>query len=210
MSDKLRIIVADDDPFTTSLVSDGLRAQGFSVATASTIEQAWTLVTEGDPHALVSDLNFGPGRSGADLLARVHEHAPWVGLVVLTSHQSPELAVHDSAQLPPSAVYLVKSQLREIGELADAVRNAIEGRSPKPEGSGTDTLSITAAQADVLRMLANGASTRAVAEMRGTTVRAAETMASRLYAALGISGDADSDPRVAATRLWQAGRVTVR
>lgn len=206
----LRVIVADDDPFTISLVADGLRLSGFEVSTATSVEEAWRLVRRSDPHALVSDLNFGPGHSGAALLGRVHREAPWVGLVVLTSHQSPELAVSDSAELPEGVVYLVKSQLREVNDLSAAVHRAIGGQIAEASGTADDTVSITSAQADVLRMLASGASTRAVAEQRGTTVRAAETMLARLYAALGIDDNADSNPRIAAVQLWQQGRVRVR
>jgi DNA-binding NarL/FixJ family response regulator len=208
----LRVAVADDDAFIVSLVADGLRAQGFEVATATTLNDAWRLVADGDPHALVSDLNFGGGESGAPLLRRVHEEFPWVGLVVLTSHQSPELAVDDAADLPQGIVYLVKSRLRAVEDLASAVTDAISqtrARDDRTAGDG-NTLLLTAAQADVLRMLASGASTRALAESRGTTIRAAETMLNRLYQALGLGPDDQVNPRVAAVHLWQQGRVSVR
>lgn len=208
----LRVVVADDDTFIVSLVADGLRGQGFDVTTASAISGAWELVSEGDPHALVSDLNFGGGESGAQLLRRVHEEFPWVGLVVLTSHQSPELAVDDAGELPPGIVYVVKSRLRAVEDLALAVTDAIaetDARDDRLGGSGS-TLVLTAAQADVLRMLASGASTRALAEARGTTIRAAETMLTRLYTALGLGPDDSVNPRVAAVHLWQQGRVSVR
>ena len=207
---RLRVIVADDDAFTRSLVADGLRSLGFEVSTAGTVADAWSLVLEVDPHALISDLNFGPGDSGASLLARVHEETPWVALVVLTSHQSPELAVPDAAAIPRDVVYLVKSQLREVGALGDAVHRAIGGEPVAQLRDPANALSLTSAQAEVLRLLASGASTRAVAEHRGTSVRAAETMLARLYSALGIDDDADSNPRVAAVQLWQQGRITVR
>jgi len=207
---RLRVIVADDDAFTRSLVADGLRSLGFEVSTAGTVADAWSLVLEVDPHALISDVNFGPGDSGASLLARVHEEAPWVALVVLTSHQSPELAVPDAAAIPRDVVYLVKSQLREVGALGDAVHRAIGGEPVAQLRDPANALSLTSAQAEVLRLLASGASTRAVAEHRGTSVRAAETMLARLYSALGIDDDADSNPRVAAVQLWQQGRITVR
>jgi len=208
----LRVIVADDEPFTASLVSGGLQAQGFTVFSASTIEEAWNLVESKDPHALVSDLNFGNGESGAVLLRRVHDEFPWVGLVVLTSHHSPQLAVEDPTEIPKTAVYLVKSGLQRVEDLAEAVHKAIGGqvqnlgRDEPVEGM----IRITAAQAEVLRMLANGASTRALAEHRGTTVRAAETMLGRLYTALGLGSDDLSNPRVAAVQLWQQGRIVVR
>lgn len=207
---RLRVIVADDDPFTTSLVADGLRSEGFEVFTAGTVDEAWRLVVTKEPHALVSDLNFGSGHTGAHLLARVHVEAPWVGLVVLTSHQSPELAVPNPTDIPTDVVYLVKSRLRAVGELASAVHDAIGGEAATTVVPDSDAIAITAAQAEVLRLLASGVSTRAVAEHRGTSVRAAETMLARLYAALGLDDDADSNPRVAAVQMWQQGRITVR
>ena len=207
----LRVVVADDDAFTISLVGDGLRAKGFDVSTATTASEAWKLVMANDPHCLVSDLNFGAGTSGATLLRRASSEHPWMGLVVLTSHLSPELAVEDSSSLPPNVVYLVKSQLKRIDDLADAVRRAISGRTDSdapviPVG----TFLITAAQAEVLRMLAAGASTKALAAHRGTTVRAAETMLSRLYAALELGTDPSANSSVSAVRLWQQGRIIVR
>jgi DNA-binding NarL/FixJ family response regulator len=208
----IRVVVAEDDSFTLSLVADGLRLQGFEVATALTVTAAWALVESSEPHALVSDLNFGAGESGASLLNRVASEYPWVGLVVLTSHLSPALAVDDAAELPPGAVYLVKSRLHEIRELADAVMTAISGQAA-PAGldePGSDTIVVTAGQAEVLRMLADGISTRALAAHRGTTVRAAETMLVRLYTSLGIQLDDASNARVTAVLLWQQGRITVR
>lgn len=206
----LRVIVADDDLFTVSLVGDGLRSQGFEVTVATTAEAAWTAVQETDPHAIVSDLNFGAGGSGARLLARITADFPWVGLVVLTSHRSPELAIDDAADLPESVVYLVKSQLQRVDDLAEAVHQAIAGQSRVQPQRVDGIIALTRSQADVLRMLAAGASTRAVAEHRGTTIRAAETMLVRLYSALGLDDDEQSNPRVSAVLMWEQGRVTLR
>lgn len=206
---KLKVVVADDDAFITSLVSDGLRAQGFAVATALTTAEAWELIEREEPHALVSDLNFGPGESAAELLNRVHDEFPWIGLVVLTAHQSPELAIDDADSLPPGIIYLVKTQLKHVEDLGDAVMRAISGAPVTAESAITGTFRLTAAQASVLRMLADGASTRSIAEHRGTSVRAAEAMLARLYAALDVEIDDLANQRVAAVRLWQQGRVTI-
>ena len=208
----MRVVVADDDPFTVSLVGGGLQAQGFTVHTAETIERAWELIVAEEPHALVSDLDFGGGASAVPLLARAAQEYPWMGVVVLTAHRSPELAVDSPGDIPASAVYLVKSTLRRVEDLGDAVRRSISGDPPASRGGedGQPVVSLTQAQAEVLRMLAAGASTRAVAEHRGTTVRAAETMLTRLYAALGLVVTEHSNPRVEAVRIWQQGRVAVR
>lgn len=214
-SRQLRVVIADDDAFTLSLVSGGLEAKGFAVTAATSVIQALEAVRAVDPHAVVSDLNFGTTETGSELLQRVAEEFPWIGLVVLTSHRSPELAVSNPEKLPASAVYLVKSQLGRIDDLADAVHRAIAGQTedddlPDDERADDGVPTVTAAQADVLRMLAEGASTRALAEARGTTVRAVETMLNRLFVALGLDTGENANPRVAAVTMWQRGGIRVR
>lgn len=211
----LRVVVADDDAFTISLVAGALESSGYKVTTATTVEGALTAVVHTDPHALVSDLNFGTSRTGADLLAKVAAEFPWIGLVVLTSHRSPELAVPNPQLIPESVVYLVKSRLSAIDELREAVAQAISG-APRERDADADAADdegvpvVTAAQADVLRMLAEGASTKALADHRGTSVRAVETMLHRLFDALGLDTSDAANPRVAAVRMWQRGEIRVR
>lgn len=212
---QLRVVIADDDAFTLSLVSGALEAKGFAVTSATSVSQALEAVRSVEPHAIVSDLNFGTVETGSELLQRVAEEFPWVGLVVLTSHRSPELAVAHPEQIPVNAVYLIKSQLGRIDDLANAVHRAISGQvdSQPPvwdETRDESVPTVTAAQADVLRMLAEGASTRALAQARGTTVRAVETMLNRLFVALGLDTSEKANPRVAAVTLWQRGGVRVR
>lgn len=214
-SRQLRVVIADDDAFTLSLVSGGLEAKGFAVTAATSVAQALEAVRAVDPHAVVSDLNFGTVETGSELLQQVAEEFPWVGLVVLTSHRSPELAVANPEKIPPGAVYLVKSQLGRIDDLADAVHRAIRGQSDDEDEFDDDRPDdgvpmVTAAQAEVLRLLAEGASTRALAEARGTTVRAVETMLNRLFVALGLDTGENANPRVAAVTMWQRGGIRVR
>lgn len=210
-SKALRVVVADDDAFTVSLVSGGLGARGFDVTSATSAAEALAAVGETDPHALVTDLNFGSSESGADLLSAVAADYPWIGLVVLTSHRSPELAVPNPERIPAGVVYLVKSRLGAIDDLIDAVHRSISGQPDDEVRMGDDDVpTVTAAQADVLRLLAEGASTRALAEHRGTTVRAVETMLTRLFAALGLDTSENANPRVAAVTLWQRGGIRVR
>jgi DNA-binding NarL/FixJ family response regulator len=204
----IRVVIAEDDAFTRSLVADGLRAEGFEVAEARLPDQAWELVD--DAHVLVTDLDFGSGISAGPLLLRMAAERPWIPIVVLTSHLSPELAVSEAADLPPDLVYVVKSRLRRMQDIADAVRDALAGRGTGRLGEGEAEVAVTAAQADMLRMLASGLTTKVIAERRGTTTRAAEAMIGRLYAALGVDDDASTTPRVAAIRLWQQGRIRVR
>jgi DNA-binding NarL/FixJ family response regulator len=205
-----RVVIAEDDDFTRSLVAEGLRGEGFEVREARLPDEAWDLIGD-DTHALVTDLDFGHGISSGPLLRRMADERPWVALVVLTSHLSPELAVSKADRMPSDLVYIVKSRLRRAGDIADAIRASLRGHGSRPRlDTSEPTLTVTAAQADMLRMIASGLTTKAIAERRETTVRAAETMLTRLYSALGVDDDADTSPRVEATRLWLQGRIRVR
>lgn len=117
------------------VVSESLRSAGFQVTTTLTPDEAWEMVVRDEPHAIVSDLHFGAAEheSGAALLARVDARFPWIGLLLLTSHLSPVLAVGDPSVLPARAVYLVKSRLTGVGALATAVHSAIAGTEPQSD-----------------------------------------------------------------------------
>ncbi|BDI23899.1 response regulator [Herbiconiux sp. L3-i23] len=208
----LKILVVEDDPFTRTLVSDALRAAEHEVVAVEAVNAAMTALADDDFHVVVSDLNFGPGPSGADLLARVYEDQPWMGMIALTSHASPELAIGPDAELPAPTVYLVKSELRDVQTLLGALDRALAGETGAPRPSATDDEGrtvVTRSQAEVLRMLSEGAATSRIAQHRNTTVRATEMMIQRLYEKLGLKSVNDLDPRTGAVLMWQQGRVRV-
>ena len=210
IGNRLRVVIAEDDSFSRSLVADGLRSLGYDVYAADSAESGLDAVAAHDPHVLVTDLNFGSGATGASLLADVRSVQPWVALVILTSHQSPSLAVDDAERIPADTMYIVKSQLKSVLELGQALEKAIGGAAFESRICESSAIVVSPGQAHVLRMLASGASVRAIAEHRGTTVRAAETMITRLYTALDLESDARFTTRVAAIQLWQQGRIRVK
>ncbi|GAA1738287.1 response regulator [Microcella frigidaquae] len=206
-----RILVVDDDALIAALVGDGLRLHGHDVVVSSSPDEARLVLGDVDPHLLICDLNFTDGQSGAAFISEVRGQRPWVACVVLSNHRSPELAVADGNLLPKDVVYLVKSMVRSVDQIVDAVHAAMTGSELEAsEHDDEAVIIINAAQAQVLRMLAAGATTRALAEARGTSVRAAESLLVRLYAVLGLDTSRDSNPRVEAIRLWQSGRIRVR
>lgn len=79
-----------------------------------------------DPHAVITDLNFGiTGPSGAHLLHYIENEYPWDGKVVLGSHASPVLAVPNGTALPTGATYRVKSELGSMHNLIYLVIKSI-------------------------------------------------------------------------------------
>jgi len=207
-----RILVVDDDLFIAALVADGLRLHSHLVTVAASPREARLVVAAIDPHLLICDLNFVDGQSGAQFVSELRSASPWVACVILSSHRSPELAVADAHLLPDDVVYLVKSMVRSVAHILEAAHAAITGRTLDDPSDRADggTVLVNETQAQVIRMLASGASTRAIAELRGTSVRAVESLLVRLYNTLGLDVSPESNPRVDAVRLWQSGRVLVR
>jgi DNA-binding NarL/FixJ family response regulator len=106
----------------------------------------------------------------------------------------------------------VKSELHSIHNLISIIQESIimPGNFNGSDSAGEEKITITSGQAEILRMIADGLSNAAIAEARGITLRAAEALIQRTFAALGVNGDSNINPRVAAVRMWQQGKVAVK
>lgn len=208
-----RVLVAEDEEFTLNLLSELLSAADFEVMAVATVSEAISQIESFDPHAVITDLNFGViGPSGADLLDYLDKNHPWIGKVILTSHASPNLAVPGGMQLPDDVTYLVKSELNSISSLITAVQESISKSStPTPvRVDGGGRIVVSQAQGEILLLIAEGLTNAAIARKRGTSLRATETLVQRTFAVLGLKNDEDFNPRVLAVRMWQHGKVVVK
>ena len=123
---KARILVAEDEEFTLNLLREVLTAANFQVEAVTNAADAIAKIGTFDPHAVITELNFGiTGPSGADLLQYIEKEHPWIGKVVLTSHASPALAVPNGMALPAGETYRVKSELGSMQDLIYVVKNSI-------------------------------------------------------------------------------------
>ena len=208
----IKVLLVEDEEFTRTLIRDSLTKIGMTVVDVGSVHDALAVMDEFDPHVVVSDLDLGPGPDGADLLYKVEQTRPWTGMVVLTAHASPELALHGASRIPESATYLVKSQISSTEYLKAAIEESIvtPGAKSAANKNAEDQFVISATQGEILRMIADGLSNAAIARERNVTLRAAEALIQRTFAALGVKGDPDVNSRVVAVRLWQQGKVVVK
>jgi DNA-binding NarL/FixJ family response regulator len=208
-----RVLIAEDEEFTLNLLSELLSAADFEVLAVSSVSEAISKIEIFDPHAVITDLNFGVSApSGADLLSFLDQNHPWVGKVILTSHASPNLAVPGGLQLPDDVTYLVKSDLKSISSLITAIQESIS-KSNVPALARVESggrIVVSQAQGEILLLIAEGLTNAAIARKRGTSLRATETLVQRTFAVLGLKNDEDFNPRVLAVRLWQQDKVIVK
>jgi DNA-binding NarL/FixJ family response regulator len=206
-----RVVAVEDEAFTRNLVAGALEAEGWDVRACATIAEAIAAIEDIEPHAVMCDLDLGPGPSGVDLCRHLVEEWPWIGIVVLSAHTSPELAVKSIGKLPEDVVYLVKSAVSSPKMLSEAVEAAISGRFEDSQQVDEGQLIIVShEQGEVLRLIAQACSNSAIAEQRGTTLRAAEAMVHRVFHALGIDNGPEVNARVQAAMMWNSGRISVR
>jgi DNA-binding NarL/FixJ family response regulator len=206
------VLLVEDEDFTRTMVSEMLTASGINVLPVASVAEALKSMDEFDPHVVLTDLDLGHGPDGADLLTKVAEDRPWTGMVIMTAHASPELAINDVSRIPEQAGYIVKSELNSIHSLVSIIQESIimPGNFNGSDNVGEEKVTITSSQAEILRMIADGLSNTAIAEARGITLRAAEALIQRTFAALGVNGDSSINARVAAVRMWQQGKVAVK
>lgn len=208
----IKVLLVEDEEFTRILIRDALTNIGMSVMAVASVNQALAEIDEFDPNVVVTDLDLGPGPDGADLLNKIEEERPWAGMVVLTAHASPELAVHGGRSIPEGATYLVKSQISSASSLKAAIEESIAhpGLNPKAVKNSDDQYIVSSMQGEILRMIADGLSNAAIAREKNVTLRAAEALVQRTFTALGVKGNPDVNSRVVAVRLWQQGKVVVK
>lgn len=208
----MRVLVVEDEDFTRTMVGEMLSASGIEIKPVASVAEALQVLEEFDPHVVLTDLDLGHGPDGADLLTKVALERPWTGMVVMTAHASPELAIKDASRIPEQAGYIVKSEFHSIRNLISVIEESIimPGNFNGTDSQGEEKITITAAQAEILRMIADGLSNSAIAAARAITLRAVEALIQRTFVTLGVSGDASVNPRVAAVRKWQQGKVVVK
>ncbi len=198
----MRVLLADDH----NLVRAGIRALLGSlpdveiVAEAEDGQQALQLLLETRPDIALVDITM-PGLNGLDLAARVTREAPSTRLVILSMHGSPS---HVAQALSSGAKgYLLKDAAAdELPILLRAVmrgetylspgvsRHVVDGflgraGSPGPEkDSPADVL--TPRQRETLQLVAEGRSTKEIAQLLGLSVKTVEAHRSQIMERLDI------------------------
>jgi two-component system, OmpR family, response regulator len=86
---RVSVMVVDDEPLMTELISTAFRGEGWEVSTAGDGATALALARKNPPDAVVLDVML-PGMSGLDVVRKLREGSPHLPLLLLTAHDSVE------------------------------------------------------------------------------------------------------------------------
>lgn len=197
------VLLVDDH----SLIREGLRArlqcssQYQVCAEAASVEQALQILVQTEVDIVITDLRLGTG-SGADLVAAINASDTLsCAVVVLTMHDDPAF-VRRMLSLGALA-YLLKDDSVEV--LLQALEHVRRGQVFLSPSIAQDALrevrarvQLSPKEVEVLQYLAQGLSSKAMAERMATSVRTVESQRLRLRRKLHLDGP-DSLARYAQT-----------
>ncbi len=192
MSEAIRILVVDDHPVVREGVMAMLTTQPDLeiVGEAGSGEEAIRESLALRPDVVLLDLEL-PGMDGIEVIRRLREELPGIGVVVFTAFDRDEQVV--GAVQAGADGYLLKGTPRD--EVFRAVRLVRQGGTHIEPGAASklmrqvrdDPHALTPREEEVLEHIATGASNRAIAEVLFVSERTVKFHVSSILSKLGAS-----------------------
>lgn len=192
MAGTISVFLADDN----LIIREGVRALlalEADLEIVGTAADYSTLVSgagELAPQVVVTDIRMPPTfqQEGIAAAHEIRKHHPGTGIVVLSQFDDPEYAISLLGEGSAGYAYLLKDSVAESDQLARAVRAVAAGGSVLDAAiveamvhPVTDSGDLTAAEEELLRLVAEGRPIKAIAAALGTTAAATSDAVERLF-----------------------------
>lgn len=200
MSDKIRVLLADDHAVVRKGIREFLEESGGVevVAEADDGAEALRLIEEHQPSVAVLDIRM-PEMTGVEATRQIKERFPQVRVLILTAYDDDPyvfallqagadgyvLKTASSDELVRAVHTIHRGESALSPEIASkVVRQAISGR---PEGATDQVESLTGRELDVLRLAAQGLTNRAIGHKLGISHRTVQGHLASTYGKLGVN-----------------------
>ena len=205
----IRVVLADDSVLFREGLARVLADNGFVVAgQAGDADGLHAAVERETPDVVVTDIRMPPTNTSEGLVAaqRIRADHPGVGVLVLSQYVETRQAVKLLQNAPQRVGYLLKDRVSEITEFTDAVRRIARGGSVIDPEVVAQLLrrddgalaGLTERERDILALMAQGRSNRAICERLHLSPKTVETHVGAIFAKLGLLPAADDHRRVLA------------
>jgi DNA-binding NarL/FixJ family response regulator len=193
----IRVAIVDDHPIVTDGIVANLRADAelVVVATGTSADEALALVQYERPDVLVLDLELGDA-NGLDTIAALKTSSPATRIVIFSAYAGEERVAAAFERGADS--YVLKGTSSD--ELMTAIRAAARGETYVPpeiaaqlaRAVRTPRERLTARERQIVALLAEGLSNRAVAERLGIAERTVKFHVGEILGRLGASNRAQA------------------
>jgi DNA-binding NarL/FixJ family response regulator len=214
-----RVVIADDH----ALVRDGVVSLLAAtddievVGTAGDRDRLLAIVDEAEPDVVVTDIRMPPTHTteGIEAAAAIRARQPGVGVVVLSMYAEPEYVRTLLGDGTAGRAYLLKSRVRDVKELAGAIRAVADGGSvvdPKvvevllsQDSDRSELDELTGREREVLAEMAAGHSNASIAQRLYLSGKTVEKHISTIFLKLGLTEETSVNRRVVAVLAWLEG-----
>ena len=207
----MRVIVVDDSLLAREGLARLLREAGIEVVAERTDAHGLVPLVEAErPDVVVIDIKMPPTYTDEGLVAAadVMEAVPGTAVLVLSQYLETAYAMRLVEEFPERTGYLLKDRLSDIMVLVDAIRRLADGETVIDPTIVNRLLSrrrrvdplqaLSTREREVLGLLAEGLSNRAIGVRLFITDRTVETHVTNVFAKLGLGDDATTHRRVLA------------
>jgi DNA-binding NarL/FixJ family response regulator len=207
----VRVVVADDSVLLREGIARLLQDAGFEVVgQVGDADDLVRKVSGHKPDIAVVDIRMPPGLTDDGLRAalEIRRRLPETGVLLLSQYVEEGYALELVADSAGGTGYLLKDRVADVEVFVDAVRRVGEGGSAlDPEVVATllgrrrraDPLAeLTAREREVLGLMAEGRSNRAIAEQLVVTERAVEKHVTSIFGKLDLAPAREDHRRVLA------------
>lgn len=192
-----------------------LREAGVEVvAETQDAEELLRKVSSTRPDAAIVDIRMPPTNTDEGLVAAkaIRSQHPDVAVLILSSYIEPSYAMQLLQDHPERVGYLLKDRVFDVAVLIDALRRLGDGESVvdptivsrllgrRRQASALEEL--TGREREVLELLAEGMSNRAIAQRLVVTQRTVEAHVKQIFQKLDLPASPDSHRRVLAVLTY--------
>jgi DNA-binding NarL/FixJ family response regulator len=207
----MRVVVADDVMLTREGIVRLLQDAGIEVvAEAEEAEGLLRHVRLARPDVAIVDIRMPPTHSDEGLVAAqsIRAEHPEVGVLVLSQYVEPSYAIRLIEDHPERVGYLLKERVFDIATVVDALRRIVDGETVIDQTIVSrlvgrrrreDPVSkLTEREREVLGLVAEGMSNRAIAGRLYVTERTIEAHITQIFQKLHLPESPDQHRRVLA------------
>jgi DNA-binding NarL/FixJ family response regulator len=212
----VRVVIADDSVLLREGVSRLLAEAGFEVAgQAGDGDELLRVVAEKAPDVAIIDIRMPPTHTDEGLRAarELRRRYPSLGVLVLSQYVRPSYAFELLANDARGVGCLLKDRVSDLRELSDAVTRVGQGGSVLDPAvvsqlvgrrrQGHDPIDdLSEREREVLALIAEGRSNRAIAERLVITERTVEKHVQSILVKLRIHASQDDHRRVLAVLAY--------
>jgi DNA-binding NarL/FixJ family response regulator len=216
----MRVVVADDALILREGLARLLTEAGFEVAgLGADAEELFALVEELRPDVAVVDIRMPPTHTDEGLRAAkaIRERWPQTGVLVLSQHVRASYALELLSDGTDGVGYLLKERVSDLDELASSVERIGNGGSAldpmvveqlvgRPRRSDDALEHLTDREREVLALMAEGRSNKAIAEQLFVTEHTVEKHVKSILGTLRLPQSPDDHRRVLAVLTYLHSR----